>query len=335
MSYQNFSNPPAAAGIATSSTTVVHSGQPVVVASQPMPYNPFAAKAGITKKFGIIQVVMGTISIVLGVVMIPVAPMYFGSISGGGIWSGIFIIVAGSLCIAAGSNPDVYGTRCGALTMCIISILFLTSCGILNIIGFAIGVSCVPDCYWDYYQQRNICYDDCEGFNSDSGPYLSLVLFIMMLVLFVITLLSAIYTGRGCCSSGSPSQGYVMTQPVAAPGGVIVSNYQGTANQGGHYHQQGYAPPSTGYPPSSTGYQQSSTVYPPSSTGYPSASTGYLPASTGYPQASSGNQPYPSQQYTQTSTAQAGVTYGVDYSQQKAGDPTSLGEAPPPYNPNQ
>lgn len=321
MSYQNFSNPPDAAGIATSSTTVVHSGQPAVVAAQPMAYNPFVAKANTTKKLGITQVVMGTISLILGVVMIPVAPMYFGSIAGGGIWSGMFIIVAGSLCIAAGSNPDVYGTRCGALTMCIISILFLTSCGILNFIGFAVGVSCVD-------------VDYCEGLNN-GGPYLSLILSIMMLVLFVITLMSAIYTGRGCCSSGSPTQVYVVTQPAAAPGGVIVSNYQATTHQGGHYPQQGYAPPtSTGYQQSFTGYPQSSTGYPPSSTGYHSASTGYLPASAGYPQASSGSQPYPSQQYTQTSTAQASVTYGVDYSQQKAGDPTSLGDAPPPYNPN-
>ena len=107
--------------------------------------------------------------------------------------------------------------------------------------------------------------------------------------------------------------GYIVTQPVVGPGGVMVSNYQATGPQ------YGYLPPT-------------STAYPPASAGYPPSSAGYPPASGAYPQSSAGYQPYPTQQYTQTTTAQGGVTYHADYSQQKAGE--GLGDAPPPYNPD-
>ena len=61
---------------------------------------------------------------------------YWISYIGGGIWSGTFIIIAGSLTIGAGANANNYCLRIGAMVMCTFALTSVFSSGILNLVGF-------------------------------------------------------------------------------------------------------------------------------------------------------------------------------------------------------
>ena len=68
--------------------------------------------------------------------MIFAATNWWASLSGAGIWSGIFIIVAGSFAIAAGVNENIKCLRIAALVMCILAMIFAFSSGIMNLVAF-------------------------------------------------------------------------------------------------------------------------------------------------------------------------------------------------------
>ena len=85
---------------------------------------------------GIYILAIGTVTFLLGIIMITAAPRFWGSITSGGIWSGLFIIIAGSLTISAGYNANNRCLRIGALVMCIIAIVNACASGLLNLIAF-------------------------------------------------------------------------------------------------------------------------------------------------------------------------------------------------------
>ena len=68
---------------------------------------------------GIAILSIGTVIFLLGIIMISAATQFWGSATAGGIWSGLFIIIAGSLTISAGYNANNRCLRIGALVMCI------------------------------------------------------------------------------------------------------------------------------------------------------------------------------------------------------------------------
>ena len=68
--------------------------------------------------------------------MLSAVARWWGSYSGGGIWSGVFIIIAGSLTIGAGGFEDNNCLRIGAMVMCIFALVFASASGILNLVAF-------------------------------------------------------------------------------------------------------------------------------------------------------------------------------------------------------
>ena len=68
--------------------------------------------------------------------MVVAASNWWGSLSGVGIWSGIFIIIAGSLTMGAGEYANSVYLRVGAMVMCIFALIFATASGILNLVAF-------------------------------------------------------------------------------------------------------------------------------------------------------------------------------------------------------
>ena len=79
---------------------------------------------------------MGTITFLLGIIMILAASQFWTSTIAGGIWSGLFIIVAGSLTISAGYNKNNRCLRIGALVMCYIAVVMAGASGMINLIAF-------------------------------------------------------------------------------------------------------------------------------------------------------------------------------------------------------
>ena len=85
---------------------------------------------------GIAILTLGIITFLFGIIMIVAATQWWGSISSGGIWSGIFTIIAGSLTIGAGANSNNNCLRIGAMVMCIFAMIFAFFSGIINFIAF-------------------------------------------------------------------------------------------------------------------------------------------------------------------------------------------------------
>ena len=85
---------------------------------------------------GISIVILGVICFLYGLTMVIVAPFYWATAIGGGIWGGIFCIISGSLAIAAGSKPDRNGLRTGAIVMTALALCSSIGSGLLNIIAF-------------------------------------------------------------------------------------------------------------------------------------------------------------------------------------------------------
>jgi len=254
------------------------------------------------RKLGIALLIVGIITLLQGIVMVAVASRFWTSVSGGGIWSGIFVIIAASLTMSAGGNAEARGMRIGALIMLIFAMIFTFASGIMNLIGFIVGISCsdYSNCYYDY-NGNWVCNNDyyCSQDDSTVGAILSMVVSLLNFITFILSLVAAIYCGRGvCCHGNRETQGIVVAGP-RHPG------YGGTVVATSNYQQQpaGY-PPNSGYqPPTSAPYPQGSA---------PSQQPAYNP-----------NQPqyYPPQQYSQAAmpTSSGGqVTYGNDYQQQPA-----------------
>ncbi|XP_066917156.1 uncharacterized protein [Clytia hemisphaerica] len=277
-------------------------------ASYVLPYQMYSSPAIIVRKYGNILLVNGLITIIIGIVMAAAAPEYWTSISGAGIWSGIFVIIAGVLCMRSGADENSRGLKTGALVMCIFAIIFTISCCIMCFIGFATGISYNQHCYWDYFNNY-ICYDDCNSYDRRLGSILSLAVSILNIKAFILSLLAAFKLGRGGCCNPQESQGILVNSP-AQPGyggvGVASSNYQ-----------QVHPYP----PPTSASYPQTSAPY--------SQQPAYNP-----------NQPqyYPPQQYSQAAmpTSSGGqVTYGNDYQQQPRQQEQKVmppQDAPPAYS---
>ena len=79
---------------------------------------------------------IGIITLLVGILMIFAALDWPASIIGGGIWSGVFIIIAGSLTIGAGGFEHNNYLRIGAMVMCIFALVFASASGILNLVAF-------------------------------------------------------------------------------------------------------------------------------------------------------------------------------------------------------
>ena len=72
---------------------------------------------------GIAILTIGIITLLLGIIMILVFFKWPASIVGGGVWSGIFIIIAGSLTMGAAENTNNVCLRIGAMVMCIFALV--------------------------------------------------------------------------------------------------------------------------------------------------------------------------------------------------------------------
>lgn len=68
--------------------------------------------------------------------MVFAAPRWWGSFSGGGIWSGFFMIIAGSLVISTGFNPNNKCLRYAALVICIVALVIASVSGLGNLVAF-------------------------------------------------------------------------------------------------------------------------------------------------------------------------------------------------------
>ena len=69
--------------------------------------------------------------------MIFAVPNWWASYFGGGVWSGFFFIIVGSLTIGAGANANNNCLRNGAMVMCFFALICALSCGILYVLfGF-------------------------------------------------------------------------------------------------------------------------------------------------------------------------------------------------------
>ena len=66
------------------------------------------------------QVVIGLLTIICGIIVLIISPSYWFSVPGIGLWSGLIILIAGILSIFSGKNPRGNGTRFAA--MCMVSI---------------------------------------------------------------------------------------------------------------------------------------------------------------------------------------------------------------------
>ena len=79
---------------------------------------------------------MGAISIILGIVAVAVNPDYEYGVVGSGIWTGVFIVIAGSLCIAAGVQKHNKGLRLGAFIMLVIALVLGLASAALDLMAF-------------------------------------------------------------------------------------------------------------------------------------------------------------------------------------------------------
>eukprot|EP00111_Clytia_hemisphaerica_P009432 TCONS_00027679-protein len=218
---------------------------PIIVAQQP--YNRFAAKAPATRKIGYWILLNGMITLVLGVVMIAATLDYWTSFIASGIWTGVFVIIAGTLCIGAGANENNTCLRVGALVMNIIGMLATFSSGVMMFIGFAVGINCDHTRCYTGYDGRWVCYNDCFWGDAKNASYLSLAVAVMNSIAFILMLVASVYTGCGCCCQGNPYpyQGAVMMAPTqqAYGGPVVVSSNQTYSQQQAFSQHQAYSQP--------------------------------------------------------------------------------------------
>ena len=78
----------------------------------------------------------GAISMICGIISLASTTKLWFSATGAGLWIGLFILIAGVLCIFTAKNPDVYATRCAAMTFCIISVCLSTFAGLTAYVAF-------------------------------------------------------------------------------------------------------------------------------------------------------------------------------------------------------
>ena len=72
---------------------------------------------------GIVQVVLGGLSMILGVVSIFVSNYNVFALIAPGIWGGLFILLAGVFCMCAARQHAGNGMKCTAVTFCILATL--------------------------------------------------------------------------------------------------------------------------------------------------------------------------------------------------------------------
>uniref|UniRef100_A0A7M5V142 Uncharacterized protein n=1 Tax=Clytia hemisphaerica TaxID=252671 RepID=A0A7M5V142_9CNID len=211
---------------------------PIIVAQQP--YNRFAAKAPATRKIGYWILLNGMITLVLGVVMIAATLDYWTSFIASGIWTGVFVIIAGSLCIGAGANENNTCLRIGALVMNIIGMLATLSSCLLMFVGFGLGMGCDRRRCYTNYDGRWVCSRSSCGRHFDDtkeGSYISLAVALLNVIVFVLMLIASVYAGCGCCcrrnGNSTQSQGNIVMAPTQQSygGPVVVSSNQAYSHQ--------------------------------------------------------------------------------------------------------
>ena len=85
---------------------------------------------------GIAILIIGSITIILGIIALFYASLIRGSSSASGVWSGFFSIIAGFSITGAGYYKNNKCLRIGAFVMCIVATVAAFISGILNINAF-------------------------------------------------------------------------------------------------------------------------------------------------------------------------------------------------------
>ncbi|XP_038059741.1 uncharacterized protein LOC119730969 isoform X2 [Patiria miniata] len=186
---------------------------------------------------GIIQVVLGSLTVILGIVTATRLNGYYGSDIGAPIWCGkLFYVISGILGIVSGWKKHS-GVAIGYMVMSILACL-ATCC----VIGFGaarmalINELCHP-IYTRYrysynygYPGQSVSYYDyppsfCYLQAAINGVYATLIL--LAIVEFVVAIIGASMTCGPLCSGGSATQTVIHYQ--AQPHMVIATQPQGPA----------------------------------------------------------------------------------------------------------
>ncbi|XP_038058896.1 uncharacterized protein LOC119730980 [Patiria miniata] len=226
---------------------------------------------------GIIQVVLGSLTVILGIVTLTEFGQFFffGDI-GSPIWCGIlFYVVAGILGIVSGCKKHS-GVAVGYMVMSILACL--AAC---CVIGFGAAMMAIINqvCHPIYTRYR---YDYTYGYRGQSVSYYDdppsfcylqaavnavyAILIILALVEFVVAIIGASMTCGPLCSGGSATQTVIQYQ--AQPHLVVATQPQGPA----FYNIAGQ--PQVAYPAQQGQYPQAQappTAYPAQQGQYPQA----------------------------------------------------------------
>jgi len=269
--------------------------------------NPHGMNVKSIRGLGITQIVIGALTVLLGIIAIAVFEYgYWVNGSGSGIWFGIWILITGIIGVMSAKNPQqtsLNGVNMGFSIVCCVVSFFV---GIFYIVALVYYSNC--ESYWSYnhwtssrYQRYDPCYND-----KDSGTAIYAILMILMIAEFFISMaVSIVCCQNGCCRSSAAGGVIIQQQPgptIVSSTGVVMSS------------QAQYPAQQVVYPP------QSVAGYPPQSVaGYPPQSQVVYPAGG-----------YPNQQYVTTAAPMGGVPQPAYSNQMPPQDPSKVAP-PPPY----
>ncbi|XP_046711151.1 membrane-spanning 4-domains subfamily A member 8-like [Silurus meridionalis] len=192
----------------------------------------FTFLKGQPKALGTVQIMIGMITLLFGIVLVsdpPYAPV--SVISGNVFWASIFYIITGSLSVAAESNIQNCLVQ-GSLGMNVVSALMSAA---------GIGVL-TTDLFLQYYCYS---YQDCYRFEARSKS-ISAVLLIFTILQFIISICISVFACKATCDSATmvPIVTYT-NQAVSGNPQVPISTFGNQAFQGAA-HNVVYIPQTEG-----------------------------------------------------------------------------------------
>ena len=87
-------------------------------------------------QLGIAVLTIGIMTFLFGTITLSVAPRFLPSLLTSGIWSGVFIIVAGSLITSTGYYKNIKCLRYGAVVMCLFAMVAACISGVISLVVF-------------------------------------------------------------------------------------------------------------------------------------------------------------------------------------------------------
>ncbi|XP_057291804.1 uncharacterized protein LOC130614390 [Hydractinia symbiolongicarpus] len=200
------------------------------------------------KIIGIIQLLVGIAAVAIGITMSTINTSYWLVNMRSGIWIGVWIIIAGILCISITSsshNNCLIGT---AMFFNIIAIIGAVVDGILFAIALWYFTNCETYSYSYYYYYYYRSYS--TACRSVTGAIFFGVLLGLMVLEFFLGLAASIYCCSGCCG-GQSSQGVVIHQQTP---NYVVSTSGQTMYPGQQQPVSNPYPYNTAYQPTSPQY---------------------------------------------------------------------------------